>query len=325
MNARWVLYPAVAVATTLTSAALSTATGADPGSGMIASGLSPLLIPALWCLSWLVVPAPRLQIAAAGCVLLGMLLLLPTVVAVQFTAFAAGGLLMGWSLARGMRWDAVLGLGILPVLLVTFSMMAGQPVEEMLAETAREALARAEQSLSTDLEPVEKEVFLANAERALDGFVGFMQATWPGLLVLSFLSHAGLALLLARYLAGRLRPEWVRERRPIPPFQDWEVPFYWVVVLVVGLALIILRQAVGRAAGINLVLIAATLLSVQGLAVQVCVLGRALPLSYRILFWTVVGLFLAPLIMASSVLLGVIDQWLHLRDLAPAEGRKPRE
>jgi hypothetical protein len=105
-------------------------------------------------------------------------------------------------------------------------------------------------------------------------------------------------------------PSW----RP-PRFGRWRLPFYLVWLLIAGLGLMILRHPVALTVGLNLALFAAILLAVQGVAVQVWVTGRMFSLLGRIVFWTVMGLFMTPLVLASGVLLGLVDQWLDLRGL----------
>jgi hypothetical protein len=72
------------------------------------------------------------------------------------------------------------------------------------------------------------------------------------------------------------------------------------------------------------IIVALSFLSVQGLSVQIHVMGRMMPPWVRILFWGLAAVFLAPLIVLSSALLGVVDQWLDMRRLGVASERGAR-
>ena len=53
-----------------------------------------------------------------------------------------------------------------------------------------------------------------------------------------------------------------------PPFGQWRLPFYLVWVLILGLGLMVTRLPLAGHVGVNVALLAATVLSVQGIAVQ---------------------------------------------------------
>ena len=93
------------------------------------------------------------------------------------------------------------------------------------------------------------------------------------------------------------------------------MPFYLVWLLVAGIGMILARQAPLNWLGLNLALLAALVLSVQGLAVQVFVMGRMLSPMGRLMFWTVMGVFFTPLVIVSGTVLGLADQWLDFRGL----------
>jgi hypothetical protein len=322
MTQRWLAYPAVAAASSLAAAVLTTVAGMEPGAGTLAVGLLPLLVPALWGLSWVVVPVPRLQLAVAGGTAVLIVLLGGWAVGIQFGAYLASGLLIGWTLDAGRRWDLVLGLGALPLAGLMLWVALAVPMGEMIDEYGQQLESAAEANRLAGLDEAARTAAVAEYRRMVAGTVTVLHVTWPGLFALGLLGQSGIVVLLTRGLGGLLRSGW--RRRPLPPFSRWEVPFYTVLVLVLGLALIVLRRPGLREVGYNLVLVAAGLLSVQGLAVQVHVLGKVLPSWGRILFWTVAAVFMHLLIMASSVILGLVDQWLHLRDLAPRPGGPPQ-
>jgi len=91
-----------------------------------------------------------------------------------------------------------------------------------------------------------------------------------------------------------------------------------VWVLVAGLGMMVTRLPGVANAGMNLALLAACILSVQGIAVQFFVTGRMMSGPGRIIYWLVMGVFAVPLVMASGVVLGLVDQWWDIRRLEAA-------
>jgi len=67
-------------------------------------------------------------------------------------------------------------------------------------------------------------------------------------------------------------------------------------------------------------LLTACIISIQGVAVQWHVTNRLLSNLGKVFYWLVMGFFFAPLILASGVVLGLVDQWVDLRRLGmPSE------
>lgn len=90
-------------------------------------------------------------------------------------------------------------------------------------------------------------------------------------------------------------------------------------VLVAGIGLMLTRRAPWADAGLNLAVLAAAFLGVQGLAVQYHLSRRFLPPVMLVVYWALMGLAFVPLV-ATSVLLGLLDQWRDLR--GPVSGGK---
>jgi xanthine/uracil permease len=134
------------------------------------------------------------------------------------------------------------------------------------------------------------------------------------------LGQAVLLLLLVR-LGGRRLAVTLTGRR-LPPFAQWRLPFYVVWVLVAGIGLMLTRRAPLADAGLNLAVLAAAFLAVQGLAVQYHLSRRFLPPVMLVIYWTLMGLAFVPLV-ATSVLLGLFDQWRDLR--GPVSGGSTAE
>ena len=141
---------------------------------------------------------------------------------------------------------------------------------------------------------------------------------YPFVIGVGLLGQGSIILVLVWFLVRRLGiaiPGWV-----LPPFSHWRVPFYLVWILVLGVGLMLTRAQYLATAGLNLVLLSACVLSVQGIAVQFHVTNRMLSNMGRLLYWLVMGVFFAPLILISGVVLGLVDQWVDLRRLQVGSG-----
>jgi hypothetical protein len=172
------------------------------------------------------------------------------------------------------------------------------------------------QSLPSGGDEAARQALLTEYERMIAGTTKVMVRVWPAVIFTGLIGQIGLVLVLVRWLAPLLNRDL--NLRPWVPFTQWEIPFYWVWILVGGLIMILIRVGSLPHIGINLVLVAAVMFSVQGLAVQVSLLSRVFPPWVRILFWTVAAFCFAPLLMMASALLGLGDQWLNLRNRSPA-------
>jgi hypothetical protein len=199
-----------------------------------------------------------------------------------------------------------------------FAQLSGGQILTDFREDLSIALA---QQLPEVAEETERQALMAEYQNLLERFLDLLVRIWPALVAIGLLAHVGMAFLIVRWLAGLIAgptglPVW-------RPFPQWQVPFYLVWVLVLGLFLIALHQKGLSRVGVNVVLVAAGVFSLQGLAVQVFLFARVCPPWVRIVFWVVAAVFFAPLIFASSVLLGIGDQWLNLRRLPRGRGDLP--
>ena len=145
------------------------------------------------------------------------------------------------------------------------------------------------------------------------------------------LGQAAIILALTGWGLRRLGIAW--PGWGLPPFTRWRLPFYLVWILVAGIALYLTRRPGIESAGLNLALLAASVISLQGLAVQFWVTGRLMdpegPMGKKgpvleVVYWVIAGIFLIPVILASSVVLGLADQWMDIRRLTtPPEDEGP--
>ncbi len=310
-------FPGAAALLTVGATAVSVRGGGSvPGSLLV--GLVPLAVPTVWAVSFVAWPSLRWHLVAG---LLWLLLVagwVPGGVILTFVAYLFGGLGLGWALLDDWRADGALGITALPLVLVVGWAAAQLPIEQIIAEFGQDLRASVQQAVAANLEESARQVQLAEYEKLIDGLQNLLSKLWPGLIALGLLGNAGVIWLLGRWLGRRVRPGFTG--RPVPAFHQWGMPFYLVWVLAVGLLLVAMRQGVWSQAGLNLILVAATLFSIQGLAVQIFLLGRICPPWVRIVFWTAAALFFAPLILVSSAVIGLCDQWLNLRRFAPTAG-----
>ncbi len=287
---------------------------AAAAAGGPAGGLLPLLLPPLW--GWLVLrqAEPRLPLLAAAAWLAAAGLTAPPPATLVVAAYVLAGLGVGRVLLADGRLDAALLAAAAPLAALSLWAMVGLPLADLLAESGRDLAATLERGLPAGLDEAARQAATARIEREVAAVGRALLRIWPALLALGLLSQAALTVLLVRWLGGR----WGRvgRLRPLPSPARWRLPFYVVWALVAGLALLALRRDPAAGAGLNLVIVAAALLTLQGLSVQVDVVARALSPWGRALFWILAALFLAPVLLAASVLLGLVDQWLDLRRLA---------
>ncbi|MCP4572384.1 MAG: DUF2232 domain-containing protein [bacterium] len=273
----------------------------------------PLLVSVLWCAvvvaarpHWLVFPALGGWLAA-GLVLSSGETVWP------LASHAAAGMVAGFAL--GVRWRLDAALGGIVVMLLPLILWSVQelPVGEQLDMLEAELLPQLESALPEAANPEQRRRALATERERLGSLLDLAGRIYPFVLAAGLLGQALLVLVLGwvsvRIFGWRL-PPW----RP-PPFARWRLPFYLVWLLAAGVGLMITRQPTAAAVGLNLALLAATVLSIQGIAVQFHMTARFLSPLGRVVFWTLAGVFVAPMIMAGGVLLGLADQWLDLRNL----------
>lgn len=322
MTRPWPGYlPPLAAATATLAAcllfdAVSGAVAADEGAaGLLAVVLLPvpLLVSVLWCgvvvaarPHWLVFPAMAGWLAA-GLVLSSGETVWP------LASHAAAGLVAGFALGARWRLDAALGGVVIMLMPLTLWSVHELPVGEQLEMLEAELLPQLERALPAAADAEQRQRALDLEEHRLGALLDLAGRVYPFVLAIGLLGQALLVLVLGwlsvRVFGWRL-PPW----RP-PPFARWRLPFYLVWVLAVGVGLMITRLPTAAAVGLNLALLAATLLSIQGIAVQFQVTARFMSPLGRVVFWTLAGLFAAPVIIPGGVLLGLADQWLDLRRL----------
>ncbi len=279
----------------------------------------PVVLAVVWGAALIMARPHRLAIALGVVAAGAVFAVLPVDLAVPLAGATAAGLAAG--LALGARWRLDAALAVVAALLLSTVILdvIRVPVDDQMAEFRKSLTATLEKTIPAGADEAQVAAEKQRIEHILDQGEALATRLYP-LSVLLYLLGGALTVLVLTWVVVRLGgwelPSW----RP-PPFRDWRLPFYLVWLLIAGLGLVILQYPVAVTVGLNVAILAAGLLAVQGVAVQFWVTGRLLSTTSRVVFWTVMGLFVTPLVIASGVLLGLADQWLDLRGLERGSDR----
>jgi uncharacterized protein YybS (DUF2232 family) len=227
----------------------------------------------------------------------------------------AAGLVTGFAMARTWRIDFAL-LGVTAVLLpaIIWSMMQ-MPLADQLQIIETDMLELLEQNIPSGATEADRAKALETETRAMESMMDLAARIYPWILGLGLLGQAAIILGLTGLVLRRLGLAWVGWR--LPPFTRWRLPFYLVWIVVAGVGLMLTRAPVAGTAGLNLALLAGTVICIQGLSVQFFVTGRMMGPAARTVYWLVMGVFFPYLILASGIVLGLVDQWWDIRRLGP--------
>lgn len=238
--------------------------------------------------------------------------LLPRDVVWQLAGNVAAGLAAG--LALGLRWrlDAALAVVVAALLPVIIWAVIQVPVREQIDAASQEMLALIEESLPEGASEDQRTEAMEKGKINLEGISLQVERIYPFVVGLGLIGQAGIILVLVLFPVRRLG--FVVQGWNLPSFSRWRLPFYLVWFLVLGVGMMLTRAPYVATAGLNLTLLVASILSVQGIAVQVHVTNLMLSKLGRLVYWVVMGT-LGPLILISGVVLGLIDQWVDLRRL----------
>ena len=136
-------------------------------------------------------------------------------------------------------------------------------------------------------------------------FTDFQEFTYPALLAIASLSGLAVAWWIWRRLAAQ-------EERPFGALREFRFNDELVWLVVAGAALIVLPlEGVATRMGTNLLTFMAALYAVRGLAVILSLFGS--PSVLGTLFGILVFLMLYPIVMATTLMVGLTDTWLDLR------------
>ena len=273
----------------------------------------PVVLAVVWGATLIMTRPHRLAIAAAALAAGAALVFLPAAAALPLAGSVAAGLAAGTAL--GARWRLDVALAVVAGLLLSTVILdvIAVPVDRQLALIREQATPMLEETIPPGADAAQRLEAQQRIAKGLDDWLAVMSRLYPLAVLLELLVRALMVLVLV-WMTVKVWGWELPSRRP-PRFGRWRLPFYLVWLLICGLGLVILQHPVAVTVGLNLALFAAILLAVQGVAVQVWVTGRMFSLLGRIVFWTVMGLIMTPLVLVSGVLLGLVDQWLDLRGL----------
>lgn len=147
--------------------------------------------------------------------------------------------------------------------------------------------------------------WLAEMNSAVDRFADWQANAYPAMLGIASLTALTLAWWLWRRLASA-------DPRPIGRLRDFRFSDHLVWVAVAGIVLLVLPfgGALTRT-GMNLVAFMAALYAVRGFAVMVSLYG--VPGLLGSVLAAIVFLLLYPIVMVTTLMVGLTDTWLDLR------------
>lgn len=271
----------------------------------------PFAVSALWGWAWATGPGRWLTLAVAVVTAAVIFGTLPADSAWQSVTSMAAGLAAGWALGAHARLDVGLlavSICLAPILIWTLAQM---PADQILGEIADVSMQNMEQTVWHGLEEPELGRAREAARDQMDQAIATGARIYPGFLMLGLLGQAGIILALVFWLAriGGRSPALRAERK----FRHWRLPYYLVWCLLAGLGMLLTRAPYLATAGLNVALVVALILSVQGLAVQAYFVSRLLSAPMQVVFWLIMGFVLFPVLLASSLGLGLADQWIDTR------------
>ncbi len=311
-----ILIPGITVAAILLMQIVAHGGPSDRGTSSLLAVLTlplPLLLSVMWGWAWLMLRPQRLVLVlGAGALVFGALLQ-PGPISWQAVCNMGAGLLAGWALQRKLRLDFAVALCALVLVPMVILAIKDVPVDEQLGLLRQDMTKVLEAGIPATASKDQRALALANEQHRVDLALAAAQKIYPTMIVLGLLAQGGVILALVWFfvrLAGG-----VSGGRRFGSFARFRVPYYVVWLLIVGVGLFLTRTEPMATVGLNLALLACLVLSVHGFAVQIAVVGRLLSPLGRFVFWMVMGVFFAPLVIVSGVFLGLADQWLDFRGL----------
>jgi hypothetical protein len=138
---------------------------------------------------------------------------------------------------------------------------------------------------------------------------------FPALLALASLAALGVTWWVWRRVT-------VRDANPLSALREFRFrdELVWLVVAAVLLVVLPLGQIASRA-GTNLATFMGALYALRGLAIIVAVYG--VPSPFQFLLGMMLLVFLFPIMIASTVVLGLTDTWVDLRSRARSSSPRP--
>jgi hypothetical protein len=152
---------------------------------------------------------------------------------------------------------------------------------------------------------MQDERFKGEMSTALDRFTDWQSFAYPAMLAIASLSALALAWWLWRRLA-------LRDPHPFGRLRDFRFSDHLVWVAIAGMVLVVMPfgAALTRTGG-NLLAFMGVLYALRGFAVMLWLFGT--PGVLGAVFGAVVFLLLYPIVMVTTMMVGLTDTWLNLR------------
>lgn len=156
---------------------------------------------------------------------------------------------------------------------------------------------------------------MAELKSQLMQMMGLVMALIPGSMVLASLFGAGITYLLARGVLKKMGYTF----QALPPFRAWQMPWWTVYGLILGLALLLggdyLGSSIYSTIGKNIVFIYLPILLINGLAVLVYLYYRWTLTPFIKVFLLAMLIINLPIITPLLVLIGAFDPLFDYRKL----------
>lgn len=255
--------------------------------------------------------------------------LLAVAVALLFVGISGGSTDMLWWFGRG--WALILGawfvvtIALMPrtsfmdrsltavaatvataALLLAVGQTSLEQLDFVVAQRLHQVAAAFAAALSARPDTTGRAAALSSEVAATASRAADLQAmVYPGLLAIASLAGLAVAFWAWRRLA-------LHEERPFRALREFRFRDELVWVLVAAILLIVLPLDGGATrAGVNLIMFMGALYALRGIAVMVALFGAPGPLG--VMFGAVLVLFLFPMVLATTLMIGLSDTWLDLR------------
>ena len=149
------------------------------------------------------------------------------------------------------------------------------------------------------------QAWVADMSRAVYKFADWQASSYPALLGIASLASLALAFWLWRRLV-------VQDPRPLGPLREFRFSDHLVWIVVAGVLLVVFPfNAPVTRTGANLLTFMAALYALRGAAVMLWLFGT--PGFVGAIFGGLMVLMLYPVVMATTLMVGLTDTWLDLR------------
>jgi hypothetical protein len=140
---------------------------------------------------------------------------------------------------------------------------------------------------------------------ALDRFADWQAAAYPAMLAIASLAGLALSWWLWRRLV-------MQDPRPLGPLRDFRFSDYMIWIAVAGILLVVLPfSAPFTRTGANVLAFMGALYALRGFAVMISLYGT--PGLWGVVFSVIIFVLLYPIVMATTLMVGLTDTWLDLR------------